>query len=275
MQMFHVFRNTPYGREALLHTAYFCKKMHITPVVYIPEYTKFLLYLENDVVQVDLDDSYLRFPGTAREHVNEIMAEMELDSHRFFVPKQFSSPSLPDMPVNFNFMSSPQTIADLSAKAGFGYIGPRIRRIFKAAVFPVLIPAPVFKPFKSIAVMFGGTMNTSNTLRLAVRLQRWSGMPVSLFTAEEGRRGKKYYEKQMAKDALTGLFAQTVSQWHIFPKKDFAESMYMIPHDALVVMGAYGHGVVRQLVMGSTLETIQSILPNNLLIVGPNYRGTS
>ncbi len=274
MQMFHVFRNTPHGRETLLQTAYFCKKMNVSPVVYIPAHTSFLLYMENEVVQVDLDKSYLQSPQTAREHVNEVMAEMGLAPPRFFVPRHFSTPSLPDVPVSFNFMTCPKTISNLSAKAGTGYIGPRIRRIFKAATFPILIPPPVFKPFNSIAVMFGGAANAVNAMRLAVRLNRFSNMPVSLYTAEEGRKGSKYYEKLLAKNALTNIFAQTVSQWHTFPMKDFTESLYMVPHDALVVMGAYGHGVIRQLLMGSTLETIQATLPNSLLIVGSNYRGT-
>ncbi len=274
MQMFHVFRNTPHGRERLLKTAYFCKKMHLSPVVYIPAHTKFLLYLENELVQVDLDQSYLHSPETAKEHVNDIMAEMGMASPRFFSPRHFSTPTLPDVPVSFNFMTCPNTISDLSAKAGSWYIGPRIKRILKAATFPVLIPSAVYKPFTNIAVMFGGSANAANSLRLAVRLRRLSGMPVTLYTAAEGRRGKKYYEKLMSKHALTGVFEQSVDNWHIFPQKEFIDNFYSIPHDALVIMGAYGHGAIRQLLFGSTLETIQSNLPNSLLIVGQNYRGT-
>jgi hypothetical protein len=273
MQMFHVFKNTPHGREELLQTAYFCKTMQVSPVVYIPAHTNFLLYLENDVVQVDLDKTYLKSPETARERVTEIITQMGMDPPSFFVPRHFSTPTLPDIPISFNFMTIPVTISDLSAKAGYGYIGPRARRIFKAATFPLLIPAPVFKPFKSIAVMFGGSENVPHALRLGIRLHRLSNLPVLLFTAEERLRGKKYYDKLMEKNALTGLFSQTISHWHIFPRKDFIDNLYVIPHDALIVMGAYGHGLIRQLFMGSTLEIIQKNAPNSLLIAGPNYRG--
>lgn len=273
MNLFHVFRNTPQGRETLLQSAYFCKKMRISPVVYIPEYTKFLLYVENDVIQVDLDDTYLRSPETARAHVDEVMREIGIESWRFFVPRHFSTPSLPDVPVGFNFMTCPKTISDLSAKAGSWYLGPRIRRIFKASPFPLFLPAPVFKPFASIAVMLGGTANVANAVRLAVRLHRLSGMAVNFFTAEEGRRGKKYYEKMMEKNALTGVIEQNVSKWHVFPKKAFLDNLYLIPHDALVVMGVYGHGLMKQLFLGSTLETVQANLPNSLMLVGADYRG--
>ena len=36
-------------------------------------------------------------------------------------------------------------------------------------------------------------------------------------------------------------------------------------------MGAYGHGVVREMLFGSTMEMIQTHLPNTMLIAGPNY----
>ena len=58
-QLLHIFRNTPFGRETLLQSANFCRQLDVTLVIYIPEYTKFLMYFDNDVVQIDLDHSYL------------------------------------------------------------------------------------------------------------------------------------------------------------------------------------------------------------------------
>ena len=46
-------------------------------------------------------------------------------------------------------------------------------------------------------------------------------------------------------------------------------SEHTVPHDALVVVGAYGHGVARELFFGSKMELIQTVLPNPMLIVGP------
>jgi len=72
LKLLHIFRNTPFGREMLLGSSYFCKKTGVSPVIYIPEYLKFLMYFENDVVQVDLDKSFLKAPGTAKEHAVDI-----------------------------------------------------------------------------------------------------------------------------------------------------------------------------------------------------------
>lgn len=46
--------------------------------------------------------------------------------------------------------------------------------------------------------------------------------------------------------------------------------LYDVPHDALVVLGAYGHGMIKDILMGSKMEQIQSTVTNNLLITGPN-----
>ncbi|MBS3810156.1 MAG: universal stress protein [Desulfobacterales bacterium] len=273
MQMLHIFRNTPFGRETLLESAYFCRHFDILPVIYIPEYVKFLMYFENDVVQVDLDSSYLRDPETARKHVTEIIEEIGSEEPRFLEPKHFTASTLPDLPVNFDFMCCPRSITDLSSKIGLGYIGPRVRRIVHSARFPVLIPSPVYKPWHSLAVMFGGSANATRALRLGIRLSRLSGLPLDVFT-QEAKRKREDYEQIIEEAGLAPEMDKYVRKWRIFEKGDFKTNLYEIPHDALVVIGAYGHGLVKELLFGNTMETVQLICPNSMLIVGPNYRGT-
>jgi hypothetical protein len=36
-------------------------------------------------------------------------------------------------------------------------------------------------------------------------------------------------------------------------------------------MGAYGHGIIKDIMFGSMMEKIQSTISNNLLIAGPKY----
>jgi nucleotide-binding universal stress UspA family protein len=65
-----------------------------------------------------------------------------------------------------------------------------------------------------------------------------------------------------------------VDHWHFFDQGTLQENLYSVPHNALVVLGAFGHGLIRSLVFGSKLEKIQSVMPNNMLIVGPKYSAT-
>lgn len=271
LQLLHIFRNTPLGRELLLQSAYFCSSLGVLPVVYIPRFVKFLMYFENDVVQVDLDGSYLRAPETAHEHAAEIIRLHGLPDPKFLEPKNFTASTLPDLPVNFDFMCCPRTVSDLSSKIGLGYIGPRVRRIIHSARFPVLIGCSVFKPWQSIAVFFGGSANAVKALRLGFRLARLTGFPVDVFT-QEGKRKREYYEGVIEKENLGPEMDRYARKWRIYDSGDFIDNMYDVPHDALVVAGAYGHGAVKDVFFGSTLEKIQTHLPNTLLIVGPKYR---
>ena len=268
-KLFHIFRNTPLGRETLLQSIYFCQKMGVRPTVYIPSSTKFLMYFENDVVQVDLDPSYLNNPATAKNHVEELlgMAGMKPD---LLVPKNYTASTLPDIPTNFDFMCCPRSISDLSSKIGLGYIGPRVRRIIQAARFPVLMTSPVYKPWKSVAVFFGGSANAINAMRLGIRIGKMADMRVDVYT-QVGRHPSTKFESVVRESGLDKQLEKVIGQWTFFEKGRFEDNLYAVPHDALVVLGAYGHGIIRDIMLGSMMEKIQSTISNNLLIAGPKY----
>jgi hypothetical protein len=270
LQLFHIFRNTPLGRETLLQSLYFCNMVGVSPLVYIPEYTKFLMYFENDVVQIDLDESYLTAPETALEHASQLTEAAGLKP-RYFEPKNYTASTLPDIPTNFDFMCSPRSISDLSSKIGLGYIGPRVRRIVKSARFPVLITSPVYKPWTSITVFFGGSTNSVNALRLGCRICRATGMVLNLFTQAEKGRSRDDYQAVIDKNDMSVDVDRYVSHWDFFEKGMFEHNLYQVPHDALAVVGAYGHNLIKDIVFGSKMEKIQSVVSNNFLVVGPAY----
>jgi nucleotide-binding universal stress UspA family protein len=264
--LLHIFRNTPLGREALLQSAYFCKATGVSLVIYAPALLKFLMYFENDVVQVDLDKSYLTDPPTARAHAVEIVRSLGLSEPEFFAPKNFTTASLPDIPVNFGFMGCPGGISDLSSK-----IGPRVRRILRSSKFPMLTAGTVYKPWTSVAVMFGGSVNAVKALRLGLRISRLSNLPLDVFTNQE-KQSSEDYRRIIDVENLGDEMDQRVRRWEVFDTPDFAVNLYRVPHDALVVLGAHGHGVIHEIIFGSFLKKVQSILSNNLLIVGPKYQ---
>lgn len=268
-RLLHIFRNNPFGRETLLQSIYFCNKVGASPVIYIPKTTKFLMYFDNDVVQVDLDKSYLISPETALKHATELVEQAGMNA-RFLDPKHFTASTLPDIHTNFDYMCCPRSISDMSSKIGLGYIGPRVRRIVRSARFPVLITSPVFKEWKKIAVFFGGSANAIKALRLGFHVARASGMQLEIFTQTE--KFSKEDKQQMIKDRnLEEEMDLYCKQWHFFENSVFEENLYDVPHDALVILGAFGHGVIRNFVFGSKMEKIQSTISNNLLIAGPNY----
>jgi hypothetical protein len=271
LQLFHIFRNTSLGRETLLQSAYFCKKLGLLPIIYIPKHLKFLMYFENQAVQVDLDSSFLNAPSTARQHAIDIIRSLDLPEPKFLEPQNFTASTLPDIPVNFDYMACPRIISDLSSKIGLGSICPQVRGIIHSARFPVLIPCSAYKQWQSIVVFFGGSVNAAKALRLGLKLARATGFPLDVFTQSEGH-DKAYYESVLENKGLRTEMDTHVREWLFFESDDFINNLYEVPHDALAIMGAYGHGLIKDVLFGNTLEKIQSELPNNLLIVGPNFR---
>ncbi|GAB6097318.1 hypothetical protein JCM14469_35720 [Desulfatiferula olefinivorans] len=270
-RLFHIFRNTPLGRETLLQSLYFCAVTQAALVIYIPEYTKFLMYFENDVVQVDLDGSYLAAPETAKEHALELTGEAGIEPV-FFVPKNYTASTLPDVPAEFDFMCCPRSISDLSSKISLGHIGSRVRRIIQSSHFPVLVTSPCYKEWTSITVFFGGSANSVKALELGLRLARRTGFPLDLFTQAEKGMGRKDYMARVADAGLATACDQWVRNWRVCDRKRFDENLYHVSHRSLLVLGAYGRGLVKDMLFESKMEIVQSVLSNNMLIVGPKYR---
>ncbi len=267
-KLLHIFRNTPFGRETFLQSMYFCKTINAYPVAYIPKSDKFLLYFSNDAVQVDLDHSYLNEPETAKAHAEELFEEMGIKP-MFYEPKNYTASTLPDISTNFDYLCCPRSVSDLSSKIGLGHIGPKVRRIIKHSTFPVLITSPVFKPWKSISVFFGGSENAMNALILGLKLSMSSGLPLNIFTLIE-KKGEEYYRELIQKNNLESLVGRQTVQWHFYGSQEFDSMLYEVPHDSLIVLGAYGHGIIKEILLGSKMERIQSTVTNNLLITGPH-----
>jgi hypothetical protein len=265
-ELLHVFRNTPFGRETLMQSAFFCKQVELSMEIYLPRYSQFLMYFDHGVVTVDLDRSFLRSPDTAREHASEIVEAFSIP-HRFFEPTRFTVAELPDLPVNYGYMCCARSISDLSSKIGLGLIGSRVRSIVQQARFPVLIPAAAHKEWNSIMCFFGGSANASIALRCARNLSERSGKPMRIFTQAE--KTMEFYEQALHSAFASESVEPNYAEWLYFEEGDMRENLYAVPSDALVVVGAYGHGVARDLLFGSKLEMIQTVLPNPLLIVGP------
>jgi hypothetical protein len=230
------------------------------------------MYFDNDVVQVDLDKSYLTSPETALKNATELVEQAGMNA-RFLDPKHYTASTLPDIHTNFDYMCCPRSISDMSSKIGLGYIGPRVRRIVKSARFPVLITSLVYKEWKNIAVFFGGSVNAIRALRLGFHIARASGIKLNVFTMTE-KRSKEDYQQMIKDRDLEREMDLHVNQWHFFENRVFEENLYDVPHDALIILGAYGHGVIRDIVFGNKMEKIQSTISNNLLIAGPNYTAT-
>lgn len=263
--LLHVFRNSPYGRENLLQSAYTCQKLQLPMDIYLPKEPHFLFYFVHDKVQVDLDLSYLQSPRTARAHVEELLEDGEGLYYRFVEPVTQIETGFPTLSPKCSLLTSPRSMTEATSRIGLNHIGPKVRRIVQSAPFPILMPSVTYKPWTRLTVLFGGSKLASQALKLAKELQQTSQVPLSVISFGE----KSALLQQAEKAGVAELLAD--SDWQIIPGAPTVEKLYAVPHDALVVLGAYGHGTIRSL-FGSTMEMVQAELPNPLLVIGPKYQ---
>jgi hypothetical protein len=127
--------------------------------------------------------------------------------------------------------------------------------------------SPVFKPWKSVAVLFGGSESALNALRSGLKISERSGYPLDLFVQLE--RDEDYYESRIRDAGLEDALERHCRHRYRFAGGDFSHNLYALPHDALALSGAYGHGLINNLIFGSKMETAQNTLTNNMLVSGP------
>jgi hypothetical protein len=87
------------------------------------------------------------------------------------------------------------------------------------------------------------------------------------------RLTKKIKQKQiiLEKNDLLETINEQEAKWWFFDKGKFRENLYNVPHNSLVIVGTLGHSLVKEVLFGNMAENLQTVLPNNLLLVGPNY----
>ncbi len=263
--LFHVFRNAPYGRETFLLSAYTCRRLRLPLHIYLPQHPRFLFYFEQDIVQVDLDQSYLRRPETAPDNIKALLQLGPPLETAFVEPTTFTATDLPDLPTDFAIMACPRSMTRASGPVGLGLIGPKVRRIILVAPFPVLIPPGVYKPWTRLTVLYGGSPLAARAVHLGRQLAERSRAPLQIISF--GHRDALI--RQAKEQDILSILEE--HDWLVQPGKPRREELALVPHDALVLLGAYGHGPVRTL-FGSTMEDVQAELPNPLLVVGPRCR---
>jgi hypothetical protein len=269
--MFHIFRNSPLGRENLLQSAYFCQRVGgLTLTVFIPDYTQCVMYCSDAIVTVELDASYTLSRETAVKHADKILHDMKLD-YSFFIPASFTANELPDIPSDWSVMACPRVISRNVSRIGLGRIGSKVRSLVRHVSFPVFIPCACFKPWKRVCTLCGDSDLGANVVRQSLRLSEKAGVPMTLCT-QKRRNSRNDIEAKIRRAGLESDLERANVEWRFCEEESLEESLYAVPSDSLVVVVGAGETLMREVILGSQLETVQKALPNPLLVVGPQAR---
>jgi len=271
--LFHIFRNSPLGRENLLQSIYFCQKLRNLPItVFQPTATQCAMYFDSDVVTIDLDSTYTQYEETSCKRIEELVAASGLN-WEVYAPTDFTAGTIPNLPPNWTIMACPRAISEKASRIGLGHIGPKVRAIVKHTSFPVFIPCLCFKPWNSVTGFFGGSELGLRAVRIALSIAEQADLPLKLFTQFQGAN-RAECEKRLSEANLSDTFTVDDVPWEFFDSGSIQENLYTVPYDSLVVVGAAGHSLMHEFVFGSNLELIQSTLANPIVVVGPSCRET-
>ena len=228
------------------------------------------MYFEHGIVTISLDGTYTRYPETAQQRVEELMKGHTIQ-WKFFTPSVFTASVLPDLPVDWKVMACPRAISEDTSRIGLGHLGPKVRAVVKNAAFPIFIPSMGYKPWTSIAAFFGGSDVGLRAAQQALLLADRTGLPLKLYTQVDGATRDRC-ERKVADAGLEAALRKANRQWVFFESGSLEENLYGVDPFSLAVVGGAGESIVRELMFGSKLETIQNTLPNPILVVGPNCR---
>jgi len=131
----------------------------------------------------------------------------------------------------------------------------------------VLIPTSAYTEWKSLTVFFDASQHSVKAMKIGIDISKHSGFRLLIFTQAENSPRSHYKEILEKSELFEGIKNEEI-EWRFFGKGEFAENLYEVPFDSLVITGAYGHGLIKELLFGSRMEEIHTILPNNMLIVG-------
>ena len=145
------------------------------------------------------------------------------------------------------------------------HLGSNLERLIRSTNTPVLVAARSFKPIKKVLVAFDGGRSSYGAIDYIASNKPYTELECHIVIAgDEGSRGFKqsiHAENLLKKAAV----AYTISNQRGEPEKVISD--YVEKHGIdLLVMGAYGHSRIRNLIIGSTTtQMIRSCLVPVLL----------
>ncbi len=138
------------------------------------------------------------------------------------------------------------------------HLGSNLERVVRASAKPILVASRAFKPIERVLIAFDGGSSVTKAVNFIAGLKGFDGLDFRLLAvgADDDATRRKI---EAARDVLRG--AGYVADARIEPgqpEKVIAEMADAAETD-LLVMGAYGHSRIRNLIIGSTTtEMIRS-----------------
>ena len=132
-----------------------------------------------------------------------------------------------------------------------GHLGTNLERVIRSCQHPVLVASREFMPMKSFMVAFDGGASARKAVDYAASSPLLKGMRAYLLYVGSGNAKIEAALAEASEKLQEAGFEVTIEQRTGEPEK-VIEGVVAQDHIDLLVMGAYGHSPIRQLIVGST-----------------------
>ncbi len=138
---------------------------------------------------------------------------------------------------------------------GGAILGSTAQSVVRRSGKPVLVTPEHFREIETMALAYDGSTPADNALKLAAELSQRAGWPLSVVIITDDQ-ALGAIRSQKARDFLTPLAVD--STVIVLKGKEDKELLQFIREGSadLLVMGAYGHNRLRELLLGSTTSSV-------------------
>ena len=150
-------------------------------------------------------------------------------------------------------------------KAG-GFLGSVAESVIRHAAKPVMVTPENFLEIESMAIAYDGSPSAQKALDFSLNLSKQAAWPITavIITEDMGKASKLTMQIENAAEK-----EETECEVIILPGKEGTEILKFIGEGAveLMVMGAYGHNRLRELLLGSTTSQVIQKSPVPVLLM--------
>lgn len=136
-----------------------------------------------------------------------------------------------------------------------GHLGGELQRVIRASVRPVLVAARAFKPIERFLIAYDGGPSVTKAVEFALSSPLLKGLHCHLL-----RAGKvddtATAELEATAAHLRAAGFQVTAAVQEGPPEDIIAQVVKASGIDLLLMGAYGHSPIRNLILGSTTTTM-------------------
>jgi len=132
-----------------------------------------------------------------------------------------------------------------------GHLGSNIERVARSTRLPVLVASRSFKPIKKVLVAFDGGPSSLKAIEFFATQDQYKHLDCLVLSVGSGTTDQKRELEGAVATLQKGGYAAEGEMVHGQPEAVISEKVESDGFD-LLLMGAYGHSRIRNLIIGST-----------------------